>query len=133
MNATEEIRGFVKQVAVVLAVGSVVGGYPIYAGYGGPVALAALIGCGISTANVIIGVVSIVWAFDKPQSVFLKTILGGMAARMATIFVCLFFLAKLTDLDLIPLVVSMFGFYIVFQVLELRFVTQRGQQDATGV
>ena len=125
---TEEIRGFVRQVAIVLLIGIAVGGYPVYASWGSAALIAVLVGCAISTLNVIAGVASIVWAFDKPQPVFLKTILGGMAVRMAAIFVVLIAMVKLTDLDVIPLVGAMFGFYLVFQVLELRFVTRRGQQ-----
>ena len=132
MSATEEIKGFAKQVALVLAAGIVLGGYPIYSAWGGPALIGALAGCAISTANVIAGVVSIVWAIDKPQPVFLKVILGGMAARMSAIFAVLVALVKLTDLSVYPMVSSMFGFYLVFQVLELRFVVSRGQ-DSTGV
>ena len=132
MDATEEIKGFAKQVAAVLVAGLILGGYPVYATWGSDAFVAALVGCGISTANVIAGVASIVWAFDKPQPVFLKAILGGMTVRMAGIFAVLIAMVKLTELDVFPLVGAMFGFYLVFQVLELRFVTRRGQ-DSRGV
>ena len=127
MDATEEIRGFVKQVAIVLAAGLAVTAYPVYTTWGQASLIAGLVGCAISTDNVIAGVVSIVWAIDKPQPVFLKTILGGMAVRMAAIFIALILLVKLTSLDVLSLVGSMFGFYLVFQVLELRFIVKRGQ------
>ncbi len=129
MGVTEEIKGFVRQVAIVLIVGVVVGGYPVYASLGYDSVIAALVGCGISTANVIAGVVTIVWAFDKPQSVFLKAILGGIAARMAAIFIALILFVRLTSLEIFPLVGSLFVFYLVFQALELRFVVRRGQES----
>lgn len=133
MGAAEEVRGFAKQVGIALAAGLVLGGYPVYASWGSGALAAAVVGCGIATANVIAGVASIVWAFDKPQPVFLKVILGGMALRMAAIFAVLIAVVQLTDLDVIPLVGSMFGFYLVFQALELRFVTRRGQHASNGV
>ena len=133
MKATEEIRGFVRQVVIVLIVGLAVSGYPVYNSSGIDALVAVFAGCAISTVNVIAGVISIVWAFDKPQPVFMKAILGGMAARMAAIFSILAAIVFLTDLHVIPLVGSMFGFYIVFQALELRFVTQRKQPDTDGV
>tara|TARA_Y100001934_G_C11976443_1_gene596521 strand:+ start:222 stop:635 length:414 start_codon:yes stop_codon:yes gene_type:complete len=132
-EAADEIRGFAKQVATVLVVGISLTGYPVYVSLGGSGLTAALVGCAISTLNVIAGVVSIVWAFDKPQPIFLKTILGGMAARMAAIFVILIGVVTLTDLDVVSLVGSMFGYYIVFQALELLFVTRRRQPDTDGV
>lgn len=127
MGAAVEIRGFTKQVAIALIAGMVVGAYPVYAAWGWPSLVAGLVGCAISTANVVAGTVSIVWSFDKPQPVFLKAILGGMAARMMVIFIALILLVKMTDLPVLPLVGSMFAFYIVFQVLELSFVVNRGQ------
>jgi hypothetical protein len=127
LETAEEIKGFLKQVGLVLAGGLAIGAYPIYSAGGLPSLTAALIGCGISTANVVAGTVSIVWSFDKPQPVFLKVILGGMAGRMMAIFIVLVGVVKLSDLLVLPLVGSMFGFYIVFQVLELRFVVKRGQ------
>ncbi len=131
MCAAEEIKGFVKQVLIVLGIASVFVVYPVDALWGRGVLIAALAGCAISTVNVIVGVASVAWAFDKPQPVFLKTILGGMAVRMAAIFVVLALLVKFTELNRIPLVGSMFGFYIIFQVLELQFVVKRGQ-DSKG-
>ena len=110
-----------------LAAGLLISAYPAYSAGGWASLRALLIGCTISTVNVIAGTVSIVWSFDKPQPVFLKAILGGMAARMMAIFIVLVMVVKLTDLLVLPLVGSMFGFYIVFQVLELRFVVKRGQ------
>jgi hypothetical protein len=127
LEVAQEIKGFLKQVVLVLVAGLVIGGYPIHSTWGWPSLMAALIGCAISTANIIAGAASIVWSFDKPQPVFLKAILGGMAVRMMAIFTALILIVKLTDLLIYPLVGSMFGFYLVFQVLELRFVVNRGQ------
>ena len=129
MDAFGETRGFAGQVALVLVVGLVLGAYPVYhLGGWGPLS-AALAGCGISTANVLVGVVSIVWSFDKPQPVFLKVILGGMAARMMAVCVTLLLVVKLTNLAIFPLVGSMFGFYLIFQVLEVMFVVKHGQNQ----
>lgn len=117
--------GFIRKLGIVLAVGVVIAGVIVQRWLGLEALGAVLAGCLISTANVIAGVISIDWAFDKPQATFLKVILGGMAARMVAIFATLVVVVTWTDLQVFPLVGSLFGFYIVFQVLELRFVTQR--------
>ncbi|MBS13630.1 MAG: hypothetical protein CME19_18775 [Gemmatimonadetes bacterium] len=122
---TQEIGGFVRKLGIVLVIGLVIIGLVVHRWLGMDALEAVLVGCLISTINVIVGVISIDWAFDKPQATFLKAILGGMAARMAAIFAALVMVVSWTDLQVFPLVGSMFGFYIVFQVLELRFVTQR--------
>ena len=127
---TQEIIGFVRKLGVVLVLGLVITGVPIYNRLGAAGLEAVLVGCLISTLNVMAGVISIIWSFDKPQATFLKVILGGMAARMAAIFAALVMAVQWTDLQVYPLVGSMFGFYIVFQVLELRFVTQRNQNSS---
>lgn len=122
---TQEIGGFVRKLGIVLVIGLVIIGLVVHRWLGMDALEGVLVGCLISTINVIVGVISIDWAFDKPQATFLKAILGGMAARMAAIFAALVMVVSWTDLQVFPLVGSMFGFYIVFQVLELRFVTQR--------
>ena len=65
------------------------------------------------------------WAFDKPQPVFLKTVLGGMALRMLGICVIFVALVRLTDYSILALGTSLFMFYLIFQALEIRFLTRR--------
>ncbi len=120
-----EFIGFVRQVGLVLVAGVILGGYPLYAYFGADMVWAAITGCGISTVNVVVGGLSAIWSFDKPQSVFLKALLGGMALRMTVICAILFLLIKYTMLPVYGLVFSLFLFYLLFQILEIRFFAGR--------
>ncbi len=120
-----EFARFLKQVGLVLVLATILGGYPLFVYYGVEIAWAAAIGCGISTVNVLIGALSAIWSFDKPQAVFLKTLLGGMAIRMVVICIILVLLIKLTTLSVYGLVFSLFLFYVLFQILEVRLFVRR--------
>lgn len=125
MRASDDIGRFFRQVGVVAAVAGVLTAYPVYATWGLEAFLAATVGFGISTLNVLIGGASALWALDKPQPVFLKTILGGMAARMIAICVIFIVLVRMTDFSVLALGSSLFAFYLIYQVLEIRFLTRR--------
>lgn len=125
MSAANEIGRFFKQVGVTLGVAVLVLSYPVYVKWGTETLITAAIGCAISTVNVLIGGASAMWAFDKPQPVFLKTVLGGMAMRMLGICVIFVALVRLTDYSILALGTSLFMFYLIFQALEIRFLTRR--------
>lgn len=125
MSSTESIISFFKQVGWVLGISLVLLAYPVYARWGREALLTALIGCGISTANVLAGGASAMWAYDKPQPVFLKTILGGMALRMFAVLAIFIGIVRLTDLSILVLGASLFMFYLIYQILEIRFLTRR--------
>lgn len=117
--------GFIKQVCWVLAGALAVGAYPLYAYGNAQVARGVLVGCGICTANVLAGCFSVLWAFDKPQKAFLKAVFGGMVVRMALIGLTFFLLIRFTEIHIAGLTLSLFLFYVIFQVLEIRFLTSR--------
>ena len=118
------ISGFLKQVGVVLLFFGGGGGYLVYRYWGPEMVLAAAVGCAISSLNVLVGCGSAVWSLDKPQPVFLKAILGGMTLRMMAIGAILFALLKFTDLSARGLTLSLFFFYVVYQILEVRFLVR---------
>ena len=64
---------------------------------------------------------------------FLKTLLGGMALRMIAICVVFVLITKLTELPVIGLGLSLFLFYIIYQTLEIRFLTGRESGRPQGV
>ncbi len=133
MSASRDIGKFFKQIGITLGIAFVLLAYPVYARWGREVLLAAAIGCGISTVNVLIGGASALWAFDKPQPVFLKTLLGGMALRMIAICVTFVLIVRLTEVSVLGLGLSLFLFYIIYQTLEIRFLTGRQPGSVEGV
>lgn len=114
--------GFVKQVGLVLVGALVLGGYPLYV-FAGPAAIwGVMVGCGICVLNVLIGCFLAVWAFEKPNPFFLKALFGGMLVRMLAIGLAFFLLVKFTSIHVLGLTFSLFLFYVLFQVLEIRFL-----------
>ncbi|MBB27840.1 MAG: hypothetical protein CME25_02940 [Gemmatimonadetes bacterium] len=117
-----EFTGFLKQLGIALAGTFAIGSYPLYA-YGDPgLVLSVAVGCGICTANVLAGSLSILLGFDKPNQDFLKILFGGMLARMMVIGILVFVLIKLTSIQVFSLILSLFVFYVLFQILEIRFL-----------
>ena len=53
---------------------------------------------------------------------FMQAFLGGMIVRMFVVGVILFLLIKFTDVHLTSFVFSLFGFYLLYLVIELYFV-----------
>lgn len=121
---TEFLR-FARQVGAVLIAAAILGGYPLYAYWGVDMVRAAAVGCGIGALNALAGGLSAIWSFDRPQSVFLKALLGGMVIRMLVICVGLVLLIKFTALSVYGLVFSLFSSYLLFQILEIRFFVRR--------
>lgn len=119
-----EFAGFVKQVGIALAGTAALGAYPLYAYGNAEVVWAAAAGCAICTVNVLGGCFAGVWSFDKPQVVFQKVLFGGMLIRMAAIGLVFFLLIKFTDLHRSSLTLSLFLCYILFHVLEIRFLVR---------
>ncbi len=120
-----EFLQFGRQVGAVLIVAAILGGYPLYVYWGVEMVWAAAIGCGIGTLNALVGGLSAIWSLDRPQPVFLKTLLGGMVVRMLVVCAALVLLVKFTALSVYGLVFSLFVSYLLFQILEIRFFVRR--------
>ena len=121
---TEFLR-FGGQVGAVVIVAAVLGGFPLYLYWGVEMVHAAAVGFGIGALNALAGGLSAIWSFDRPQSVFLKTLLGGMVLRMLVICGVLVLLIEITALSIYGLVFSLFLSYLLFQILEIRFFVRR--------
>ena len=61
---------------------------------------------------------------------FMQAFLGGMIVRMFVVGVILFLLIKFTDVHLTSFVFSLFGFYLLYLVIELYFVIKGSRQHA---
>ena len=61
---------------------------------------------------------------------FMQAFLGGMVVRMLVVGVILFLLIKFTDVHLTSFVFSLFGFYLLYLVIELYFVVKGSGQHA---
>ena len=61
---------------------------------------------------------------------FMQAFLGGMVVRMLVVGVILFVLIKFTNVHLTSFVFSLFGFYMLYLVIELYFVVKGSGQHA---
>jgi hypothetical protein len=117
-------RRFIRQVVVALAAMAALALYPLYAYAPEGVVAAALISAAICSANALAGCYSAVWSLGRSEQSFLTALFGGMLVRMAAIGLIFFLLVKFTDLHVSGLTLSLFFTYILFQILEIRFLVQ---------
>ncbi len=115
---------FLKQMGIALLVVSTPGVLLVYLYGDASLAWGAIVGCAICTINALAGCFSAIWAFDKPQGVFLKAVLGGMAVRIFAIGLVFFLLVRFTSINVVGFTLSLFAFYVLFQVLEVRFLVK---------
>ena len=85
------MSSFIKQIAVVLLVAWVLGGYPLYLWQGTNVLIAAGVGCAICTLNALAGAYLALWGMRRDNRTFMTVVFGGMGIRL--IIVLIFFLS----------------------------------------
>lgn len=115
-------RRFIRQVLLVLIGVVVVAAYPAYAYASVRLAVSVGLAALVCLLNVLVGCYSAVWAFDRSEAAFYKALFGGMLGRMAGIGIVFFVLVKFTDVHVSGLTLSLFFFYVMFLILELRFL-----------
>ncbi len=118
MTAFGQFAGHLGLITVLIWV---VGGYPLYLWGGQDLLLAGVAGCVICAVNTLAGGGIAIWAKGKDQKTFLKAVFGGMGIRLFIVLILFFIVMKLVKLHLFGLTLSLFLFYIVFQILEVRF------------
>ena len=95
------------------------------------VLVAAMVGATMSVLNAVAGTLAGGLAMGKSATGFLKIVLGGMAVRMMVLLGLLFVFIKVAGLHVLALTATLFGFYLVFLVLEI-FSIQRLAERRTG-
>ena len=123
--------GFIRQIGFVCIVILALGVYPIYVYADAASLLGFVTGCGIGALNVLAGCLSAVWAFEKPHGVFMRTVLGGMLIRLIGVGLAFLLMIKYTHVDTLSLTLSLISFFVVFQILEIRFLARRFSTQAS--
>jgi hypothetical protein len=88
--------------------------------------LSAALGAGLAVLLALAGTVLQIWAFRKPQKVFLAALVGSLVGRMAIFLVALAAVVAATELPPAPFVGALFFYYVICQVLEIRTVRRIG-------
>ena len=115
---------FFKQVGFVLGAAWAVGGYPLYRFGSEAVFWSVVVGCGVCTLNVLAGGFTAVWVLDKPQPVFFKVLMGGTGIRLLILGVMFFLIVRFSNIHISGLTGSLFLFYVLFQIIEIRFLVK---------
>ncbi len=65
------------------------------------------------------------WGFDKDPKRFLLALSAGILGRLVLFGAALVYVALRTTMDVTATGVSLLGFYVLLQVLELRYAVRR--------
>ncbi len=99
--------------------------YPLATWGSFDIAVAVVTGGFLGLGNVLLGYVTIEFAFDKSYTTFLKAVLGGMGARMLLLLGVLLALVTVFHVHPLALTVSLVLYYSVFLVLEILYIQRR--------
>jgi hypothetical protein len=120
---------FVKTMGIILVVVCGVGVYPLYVWKGPDWVVAAAVGCAICTLNALVGGGVALWAMNKNHTTFFAAVFGGMGLRIFIVVTFFLIAVKVVKLHIYSLTLSMFLFYVIFQILEIRLFARCSSGD----
>jgi hypothetical protein len=84
----------------------------------------ALLGAGIAAVVAVGGMALVAWSFERGPQKFFGALVGGILGRLAFFGAVLVYVALRAagSYDLVSVALSLLGFYVIFQWLELWFV-----------
>lgn len=95
-------------------------------GVAGSVERGVLLGAALASFGAISGMALLGWSFGRGQAEFFGALMLGILGRLAVFGGVLIYLGlRPGAFDLVATAVSLLGFYIVLQVLEMRFALRR--------
>ncbi len=91
-------------------------------GVAGPVERGVMLGAALASFGAITGMALLAWSFGRGQTQFFGALMLGILGRLAVFGGALIYVGlRSGGFDLVATAVSLLGFYVVFQVLEMRF------------
>jgi len=88
-----------------------------------PVTRGVLLGAALASFGAIAGMALLAWSYGRGQTQFFGALVIGILGRLLVFGGVLVYVAlRAAAFDLIASAASLLGFYVVFQVLEMRFV-----------
>jgi hypothetical protein len=99
--------------------------YPLLTMAPREVGVAVLLGALLSTVNTLLGYLAIEYSLNRSYTTFIKVVLGGMVARMLLTLAVMLALILVWAVHGVALMVSMFGFYCVYLVLEVIYIQKK--------
>ena len=123
---------FPRQVFIVFIGGAALAAYPLFAHGSADVIRAVAAGAILSLVNVLAGYAAIEYSFDKSYTTFLKAVLGGMGVRLLVMLGCFVVLIEVLRFRVLPLVGSLFSFYLIYLILEVMFIQKKMKKRVEG-
>jgi len=97
--------------------------YPLYA-WGTVEVIRAIVASGvIALVNIILGCLTLEYAFDKSNQTFMFGVFGGMGIRMGLILIA-FTILLINDFHALALSLSLMGFYVTFMIAEIIYAAR---------
>lgn len=97
--------------------------YPIYAWASAEVIRAVVASGIIALGNIIIGCLTLDFAIEKSNKIFMTAVFGGMGIRMGLILIAITILL-LNGYHPLALTLALMGFYVIFMVAEIMYATR---------
>jgi hypothetical protein len=91
-----------------------------------------IVGCALAALCFVVGFYSMCRNLHRSPNKLMIAFFGGMLARMLFIGLAFFLILWLTELHVVSLLASLFGFYILYLALELYFVNGRFKHIKEG-
>lgn len=138
MNATSDetprslFNDFLKWLCGVTAIAWLLLALPLYFLGEAKILWGTIVGCCLPALCFVVGFHSMCRNLHRPLNKLMVAFFGGMLARMLFIGLAFFLILRLTQLHVASLLTSLFGFYILYLVLELYFVNGRFKHIKEG-
>ena len=126
------IARYAALMLAIAAIGS--GGFAWWrGGVAGPVERGVLLGAALAALGAISGMALLGWASGRGQTQFFGALMLGILGRLVVFGGVLIYLGlRPGAFDLVASAMSLLGFYVVFQVLEMRFALRGSAGRRTG-
>ena len=92
---------------------------------------AGWLGLGLSTLNFVAGAAILSWGAAKSDKKFYSAFFGGMLGRFATLFILLFVLIKIYQVQQIALLISLLITYFSFLTIEIWIIYRSSQERSS--
>ncbi len=131
VNATDDktprgvFNDFLKWVLLTTALAWLLLAVPLYLLGEAKILWGAIMGCLLPAVCFVVGFYSMCRNLHRPFNKVMVAFFGGMLARILFIGLAFFLILLLTQLHVASLLTSLFGFYILYLVIELYFVNGR--------
>ena len=89
------------------------------------IVVAVIAGAALGTLNVLLGFAAIEFGFSRSTATFTNTLIGGMGIRLLVLLGAVGLLIAGAGIRVAPLTISLFYFYAVYLVLEIRYILKK--------